>query len=239
VRAAGLLLGLVIVALGSVAQDAAGNAPPPEGEGQGETEGAAAPVERAPVEPRKANVDMSRFQEAFDEQIAEEQAEITQGTDATTRDGESLFLPALQSIVVLLVICGVILGLGYLAKRFGGRTPLLAGAGMGKPLGRLYLDPKVVLHFVETGGRVLVIGVTQGSIALITEFQADQFRDASTSVDASPGAPGGDAQDFLSALRRQEWEREASDAPEDLESLRGDLQRLKEFLRESQRDAGR
>jgi len=242
VRLATLLLGAVIVAIAAGAQDDAAVPPAPEGEGQGATEGVVAIVEREPVEPRKADVDMKRFQEAFDEQIAAEQAEITgQADDASTNadGGESLLMPALQSIVVLLCICGAILALGYLAKRFGSRTPLLAGASLGKPLGRLYLDPKVILHFVETGGRVLVIGVTQGSIALITEFQADQFRAPADMLQPESEDPAANAQDFLTALRQRQSASESGSAPEDLDSLRGDLQKLKEFLRESQREAGR
>ena len=242
-RAARWLMLVLLVAGGALAQD---EATPPaaaegEGEGQGATEAAAPPPEREPVEARKADVDMTRFQNAFDEQIAAEQAEITgQAENAdSSGDGAGMVLPALQSIVVLLIICGAIIGFGYFAKRFGGRTPLLAGASMGKPLGRLYLDPKVVLHFVESGGRVLVIGVTQGSIALITEFQADQFHAMSGQTDSDNRDADAGAQEFLSALRQRQADSESVATPNDLDDLRGDLNRLKEFLRESQREAGR
>jgi len=190
-----------------------------------------------PREPRALDVDMTPFQEAYDAQLAEAQAEITGQTAPESSRRTDMASLGIRAAGVLLAICGIIVLMGYAAKRFGGKTPLLAGASLGRPLGRVYLDPKTVLHFVETGGRVLVIGASHGSIALITEFEADAFRaaeDTPPRAAQTPAAPSGESA-FIDALRRKQETPAAAGTP-DIESLRGDIQRLKEFLRESQRD---
>lgn len=203
-------------------------------------------VPAANVEP----IDMTPFQEAFDKEIAEAQAEATGANanlpaDARGEGGEILDL-ALRSLAALLAICGTIILLGWAAKRWGGKTPLLAGTGLAQVLGRVYLEPKVSLHFVKTGGRVIVVGVTSGTASLITEFEADQFEQLiglPVRPEPAPVSPAS-ARDagFLARLREQQ-ERAAAAAgvsappADDLDSLRGDIQRLKQFLQESRRGA--
>jgi len=207
----------------------------------------------APVVPTAAAdpIDMTPFQEAFDKEIAEAQAEAT-GANANLPadaqgEGSEIFDLALRSLAALLAICGTIILLGWAAKRWGGKTPLLAGTGLAQVLGRVYLEPKVSLHFVKTGGRVIVVGVTSGTASLITEFEAEQF-EQSLGLPARPEpapVPPASARDagFLARLREQQERAaagvSASSPPpsDDLDSLRGDIQRLKQFLQESRRGA--
>jgi flagellar biogenesis protein FliO len=191
-----------------------------------------------PREPRALDVDMTPFQEAYDAQLAEAQAEITGEAAAEAPGRTDVTSLGIRAAGVLLAICGIIVLMGYAARRFGGKTPLLAGTALGRPMGRLYLDPKTVLHFVETGGRVLVIGASQGSIALITEFEAEAFNAAEETMPRTAVAarPTGGESAVVDALRRKQDAATATPGTPDIDSLRGDIQRLKEFLRESQRD---
>jgi flagellar biogenesis protein FliO len=146
-------------------------------------------------------------------------------------------------------------------RKFGGRTPILAGARLGVVLGRIYLSPRASLYFVRTGGRVLVVGITQNTIALVSEFDADAFDSvpaaeapaqaerASTEADRKTMESG---KRFLSQLKastramHQEFaprlpdelkRDERADAPSvDLEALRQDILRLQEHLKEELRE---
>lgn len=188
-------------------------------------------------------------------------------TDEARDEGGGFFSSVLQSIGALLLVLGFIYVFAWLVRKFGRQTPLLAGAHYGRVIGRLYLTPRGSLHFVRTGGRVLVVGVGPQSVTLLTEFDAETF--AETAGEAGP--PPGAGQDvdpaaagvasFVDALRRRmaggqlgEGDAPAGDGDGDAEahggaagsrretdahmageiaSLRGDIQRLQEFLRDS------
>ena len=205
------------------------------------------PLPAAVPPPPADTIDMTPFQKAYDEEVAAEHAEATGatanlpgGATAAQAGDNDIYTMAMRSLAALLAICAAILVLGWAAKRWGGRTPLLAGAGLAQVMGRTYLEPKICLHYVKTGGRVLVIGVTPNSINLITEFDADQFEAVAAPLPEAPRTTTA-ADAFLARLREQQ-ERGATPAPpttaDDLDSLRGDIQRLKQFLQESRRGTG-
>ena len=85
------------------------------------------------------------------------------------------FGPVLQVFSALAILCGIIVLLGYLVRTLGRRTPLLAGQRYGTVLGRVGLTPRASLHFVRAADRVLVVGVTQQSVTLISEFPQEAF----------------------------------------------------------------
>ncbi|MCP4639234.1 MAG: FliO/MopB family protein [bacterium] len=80
-------------------------------------------------------------------------------------------------VALCLVVAGYLI-VYYLLKRFGRRSPLLAGSHLGTLLGRVHLAPRVALHFVRIRDRVLVVGVTPTSISGVGEFDAALFEEA-------------------------------------------------------------
>lgn len=123
-------------------------------------------------------------------------------------------------------------------KRWGKRTPLLAGQQLARVLGRVGLSPQASLHFVQTNGEVLVIGVTQQNVSLLRTFDASDFERA---VEVAPAektpAPAGEpATSFLAQLKesRAAMGAEAT-VDEDLDQLKGELQRLKQYFQDSTR----
>lgn len=243
--ATALLLACVISGAAALAQD---TAPAPVEPSATSTSPAAStdlrdlpPVLAPPVADEM--IDMTPFQQAFDKEVAEAQAEATGATanlpGSADGGGSDLISLGLRSLAVLLGICGTIILLGWVARRWGGNTPILAGTGLAQVLGRVYLEPKVSLHFVKTGGRVIVVGVTSGTASLITEFEADQF-EQSLGIAATPAAETPrvvSAESGFMARLREQQEKSATPpaAGDDLDSLRGDIQRLKQFLQESRR----
>lgn len=137
----------------------------------------------------------------------------------------------------LCFVLALILIVGYAARRLGRKTPLLAGAGLGEILGRLHLARGVSLHFVRTGGRVLVVGVTSNALSLVAEFAASAFE--GEAPDAALAGEGPRPGPFLAQLRESaETLSEPAargDEDDEIASLRGDIQRLQRYLKEESR----
>ncbi len=155
--------------------------------------------------------------------------------DAGGRD-RIVWRDAWRAFAVLMVLCGVIILGGYLARRYGRRSPLLAGHSLGRVLGTVHLNPKAALHFVETGGRVLVVGLSQGHMALIADLDPESLEAPRAAAGEAEAAPSRPAQSFLELLQAKTAEPAAKEADEDLASLRGDIQRLQHYLQESLRE---
>lgn len=175
------------------------------------------------------------------------QYDAVEATPATVAGEESRTRPALDGNLViramsgLAFICGLILVLAWAARRFGARTPLLAGASLGQVMGRVHLSTKVSLHYVRSGGRVLVIAVTPAQASLITEFEGTAFDQPAKAI---PGGldPGSAPQkhSFADHLRSRNTERatvaSSPGADDELAGLQGDIERLRNHLRESARE---
>jgi flagellar biogenesis protein FliO len=157
------------------------------------------------------------------------------GTHAlpTPRSTAVAYLPVFAALAGL---CGAIILLGWLSRRFLGRTPVMAGARLGTVLGRVYLSPRSTLVYVKSGDRVLLIGQTPAQLTLLAEFPAAEFEEESKAAPvAAPAAT--ERRPFAAELRNAAERMERPAAPdEDLESLRGEIQRLQRFMQESARE---
>jgi len=91
--------------------------------------------------------------------------------------GSSLSQRLAQTVTALLIVLALIVLCYWGMRRFGGRTPLLAGSTLGAVLGQIHLNSKVSLHFVRVKDRVVVVGVTSSAIAPVAEFDAALFRE--------------------------------------------------------------
>lgn len=145
----------------------------------------------------------------------------------------------LRYVATVLALCGAIIFLGYLLRRFGKHVPALAGPSLGKVLGTVYLAPKVALHYVHSGERILVIGVSPNGMNLITEFDAETFRGTETASSGEEESVS-DATRFKNLLdeRLAGGTGSPRKEPEDIRALRGDIERLQQTLREGVRGAG-
>lgn len=164
------------------------------------------------------------------------------GTDTGEDEGSPGLLPSADSglvdygmrmVFLLCIICAAIITVPFVLRRYVGRTPLLAGMQLGQVLGKVALSPKASLVYVKSGQRVLVVGVTQTSVSLVAEFGAEEFE--------APATPAADALDgFEAELRQATRKAPAAAAPleedEELAAIRGDLRRLSDLMRESERD---
>jgi len=113
--------------------------------------------------------------------------------------GESLGKYVLRMIFYLIVVILLIYGIVFLIKRFV--LPSETGGGVPKSvhiLGHLYLGPRKALYLIELVNRILVLGVTNNSIQLLTEI-----KDAETiELLKNEFAPGGVHYQFSQYLKR-------------------------------------
>ncbi|GMV93227.1 MAG: hypothetical protein AMXMBFR82_30050 [Candidatus Hydrogenedentota bacterium] len=160
------------------------------------------------------------------------------GGDAPSSDGSRSFgRNVAQGFIALCLVVALILICTYFLKRFGGRTPLLAGANLGTVLGKVYLTPKIALHFVQVKNVVLVVGVSPNGVSAVTQLSAALFEDL-----AQPTARANDRQlDFLSELSAATGQQSPADSEaedDEIASLKGDLARLQKYLQETSRELG-
>jgi flagellar biogenesis protein FliO len=254
VRTKASALIILLVAMGAFAQSATEE--PRTGAAVGVTQGVATDgagesAQGGAAPPDEATEDANPWSDLGDEWEAElqdagpdsEQDSADQGTADLADD--SIVMQGLQTVVYLFLVLAIFLVGAYFFKRVGQRTKLLPAAGLADVIGRVHLAPKVTLHFVRTGNRVLVVGVNTNAINLITEFGADEL--VEEEGDALEEGQSSQAQRFLEELRVQQGQLTASPVGSlpsavedgDVASLKDDIARLQQLLREASHDAPR
>jgi len=196
----------------------------------------------APAEPDPAQQKIQQVNQALDQSANPEPPVAA----AQTEPAEwSPLKNSMRALFGLLAALALLFLLGYLAKRFGKNSPLFAGGDLARVMGKVYLQPRASLHFVRTGGRILVLGVTPNAVSTIAEFDADSFEPISAEAPASKPAGGGSPSETESFLAQFKASLESiaratpSANPEhddaEIAALREDVQRLQRYLQESVR----
>lgn len=209
---------------------------------------AEAPQDTAPTGP-VVDAEMAEIGAYMDEQAtsdgteapangeAEPQPELATSLLQDVGGALGKILPPLFGILAFLVLAIAA------AKRWGKNTPLLAGQQLARVIGRVGLSPQASLHFVQTNGEVLVVGVTQQHVSLLRTFDAKDFEVAATTpvktIGASAASTTGTdepAATFLAQLKESRAAMGVDAAvDDDLDQLKGELQRLKQYFQDSTR----
>lgn len=197
----------------------------------------------APESATEADKEMAEIGAYMAEQDAAASQETSSEQPNPTEPGSSaLASPAKslgQGIIALCVTLVIILLIYAGARRWGKRTPLLAGQQLARVIGRVGLSPQASLHFVQTNGEVLVLGVTQQGISLLRTFDAQDFDVAVEQPVPPVPTPSGEvaAASFLTQLKESRASMSAEAVvDEDLDQLKGELQRLKKYFQDSTRE---
>jgi flagellar biogenesis protein FliO len=249
------VLFLALVVLNAPAQDPEFAATPPA-KVLLDLDGAAtsAPVETPEASPEETapapeNTPAPTPNAAVDELIAEtgaymaeqDAAESAPTTGEATAPASDTIASPMKTVgrgVVALCLTLVLFLLLFAAvKRWGQKTPLLAGQQLARVIGRVGLSPQASLHFVQTNGEVLVIGVTQQNVSLIRTFDASDFEaPAEVAAVGSLTSTADPAPNFLMQLKESRAALGVEAAvDEDLDQLKGELQRLKQYFQDSAR----
>ena len=153
--------------------------------------------------------------------------------------GKDMFNEILKGIMALCCVLAIILFLYAALKKFGKHAPILAGSSLAKIMGKIHLDRGVSLHFIRVAGKVLVVGVTSDHVSLVAEFDKNEFEWA-TDIENDEELHTEQMQPdrFLKELKLSREVIEDSNIVEDDEitSLKGDIQRLQQYLRENAGD---
>ena len=195
--------------------------------------------------------DVKKESDEIDPLIAKLKASEADNSDMNTETDfgtDSPGLSFIRVISIVLFLCGLMVMAVYVSKKYGGKGSILTGQQLGKVVGQIRISPKASLVYVETGGRILILGLTQQNVSLVSEFDADSF-DAMTNTEVvaqtSPQVSG-----FLEQLKQRQaaLQKPAVEPPpspttqrpmdDELESLRGDIERLQEFLKDTDGDTG-
>ncbi|MBI4560295.1 MAG: flagellar biosynthetic protein FliO [Candidatus Hydrogenedentes bacterium] len=164
----------------------------------------------------------------------------TEAPQPATRP-QSGWWPYLRGYAALFLVLAIVLVLGVAVRKLGKRSPLFAGAGLVKVLGKVHLNPRASLHLLRIGDKVLVVGVTPNHVSAVAEMDADAVRLDEKTGDSPAIKP--DASSFLAQLQtsRAKFAPGASENVEDQEiaSLRGDIERLQKYLQESSGESGK
>lgn len=192
--------------------------------------------EAAPETPGDPLMEAVRSRMGEAENAAEPQAD-PEGAEA---EGDREFSPGMAILRGIMGLGGALalylLGVAAV-RRWGKRSPLLAGQQFGRVMGRIGLSPQASLHYVRTNDEVLVVGVTQQSVSLLRTYDAADFDTALESGEPAATPPDRpQAHRFLDQLKDvQENNAARPGVDEELDTLKGDLQRLKQYFQDSAR----
>jgi len=195
-----------------------------------------------PAEPSPEPVDaqMVKIRQVRAELAKTEEAPAPAAAPAESPREFSVFRSSVRAFSMLCVVLAIIAVLVYLIKRFGKRSALFAGSHLARVLGKVYLEPRVCLHFVQTGGKVLVVGVTPNAITAIAEFEAAAFEGQRGSSAALESVQA-DVDGFLAELRASIEGKHKIDGTGrvedfDVAALRQEIQRLQQYLEDTTRE---
>jgi flagellar biogenesis protein FliO len=200
---------------------------------------AESPVSAEPF-PGPVDPQMVKIQQVRAELAKAEEAPAPAAIPAEPPREFSAFRSSVRAFSMLCVVLAIIAVLAYLIKRFGKRSALFAGSHLARVLGKVYLEPRVCLHFVQTGGKVLVVGVTPNAITAIAAFEAAAFEGQSGSGAALENVEA-DVDGFLAELRASIEGKRKTDGTgrvddSDVAALRKEIQRLQQYLEDMARE---
>jgi flagellar biogenesis protein FliO len=162
---------------------------------------------------------------------------IMKDIDADADDSQGL--P--KMLMGLSVVLAMILIVYSLVRRFGKHVPALSGLQLGQVLGQVHLTRTATLHYVKSGGRILVIGVNEAGVNLVAEFDEvafdTQYPDMDVQGSFDPDTFVQELKGQSASMRGEEVSLESGGMKDDeISALRGDLHRLQEYLQDETRD---
>lgn len=102
----------------------------------------------------------------------------------------------------LAFVLGVLVLLGWLARRWTPRATLRGGAAHLEVVSRVALAPRQGVAMVRVGGRSMVVSYGEGGVRLLTEVEAAEAPEAATPGDAPRGTPPRFGEALARAARR-------------------------------------
>lgn len=113
----------------------------------------------------------------------------------------SSWFSTLAYLLSMLIVFALVLVLSYGAARFvGGRFSAFTSNGSGRLISSVALGPKMSVAVVEIAGQMLILGVTEHNVSLLSDVTDPEEIDRLERVALTNTVPAGVFSDQLSAL---------------------------------------
>ncbi len=164
------------------------------------------------------------------------------GTSNTA--GTSWIYYFFRMIIALIFVVGLILVLlGGL--RYFSRKTYQGIKSIGKIVGVLYLSPRTRIYYVQSAGKVFMLGLSGDQMNLLFTFPEDEFFSVVTNEDVSNSIPSpktfskvlDDVETRIHSHASSEKPEIAENIDDEIASLRANIQRLQQAIREENHNA--
>ena len=140
--------------------------------------------------------------------------------------GDMIRRSVMALLVIIILICLVV----YVLKKLFGIKTVVGGAAESNVLGRIYLDPRTSIFVVKIVDRIMIVGVAQNSIQLLSEItESAEMARIENALESAPGFASMFVPAVKRSLRRKD-RREPLD--KGLEEIRSQTERLKKLAGE-------
>ncbi len=149
-----------------------------------------------------------------------------------------------RMIIALIFVVGLILVLlGGL--RYFSRKTYQGMKSIGKIVGILYLSPRTRIYYVQSAGKVFMLGLSGDRISLLFTFPEDEFFAMVTSEDVLDTLPSpktfskvlDDVETRIHSHASSEKSEIAENIDDEIASLKANIQRLQQAIREENQNA--
>ncbi|MCX8065066.1 MAG: flagellar biosynthetic protein FliO [Candidatus Hydrogenedentes bacterium] len=142
--------------------------------------------------------------------------------------------------VAFLLVLGLLLAVLGGMKLLIQRSPSKYGKVLGKVIGVVYLSPRARVYYLQTGGKVVALGVSGDRINLLFSMNEDEFFSNVPDVEESDTGKDKSFRKVLEDVEQRikeksDTEKESgvgSDFDNEIASLKANIQKLQEVLRE-------
>jgi len=149
-----------------------------------------------------------------------------------------------RTLVALIFVVGLILVLLGVLRYFSNKT-YRGMKSIGKIVGVLYLSPRARIYYVQSAGKVFVLGISGDQMNLLFAFPEDEFFASIANEDiAEPSYPQKAFSKVLDDVETRIQSQSSSKIPEvseniddELASLKANIQRLQQAIREEKNNA--
>lgn len=165
-------------------------------------------------------------------------------SDTSNTTGTSWIYYFFRTLVALIFVIGLILVLLGVLRYFSNKT-YRGIKSIGKIVGVLYLSPRTKIYYVQSAGKVFVLGVSGDRINLLFVFPEDEFFASIANEDITDSSyPQKTFSKVLDDVETRIQSQSASKMPEvseniddELASLKANIQRLQQAIREETNNA--
>ncbi len=173
-------------------------------------------------------------------ETGEKVSKDTRGGSVNNGGGASWAYYILRAIVGLILVIGLLfLVLGSM-RFFVQRGSSQYGRSLGKVIGVINLSPRVRVYFLQTGGKVVALGVSGDRISMLFSMDEDEFFSNLPEVGEREEGRGRAFQRVLDDVEQRIKEKStgegsaklSSGLDDDIASLKANIQKLQEVLRE-------